>query len=76
MAAWAQGCKVTAESGLVLVVEWQRGAEVWRQTPLFPGQSHVIDLVSGEDGALIESYEGSPGFSVSLENCTPQRIRP
>jgi hypothetical protein len=74
MGAWAQGCKVTAESGVVEIIEWQRGAVVWRQTWLFPGQSHLIDLASGEDGALIETYEGSPGFSVSLENCTPQRI--
>jgi hypothetical protein len=74
MGAWAQGCKVTAESGVVEIVEWQRGAEAWRQTWLSPGQSHVIDLGSREDGAMIETYEGSPGFSVSLENCTPQRI--
>jgi hypothetical protein len=74
MGAWAQGCKVTAESGVVQVVEWQRGAEVWRGTWLFPGESRVIDLVSREDGALIETYDGSSGFTVSLSHCTPQPI--
>jgi hypothetical protein len=71
MGAWADGCKVTAESGTVLVIEWQRGTDTWRETWLSPGQSYVIDLVSPEDGAMIETYEGSPGFSVSLEHCTP-----
>lgn len=73
MGGWAEGCKVTAESGAVLIVEWQRGAEVWRQTALYPGQSYVIHLASTENGAMIESYESSPGFSVTLANCTPRR---
>jgi hypothetical protein len=75
MGAWARGCKVTGESGTVQVIEWQRGADVWRTTWLQPGQSHIIHLVGLEDGAMIETYEGSPGFSVSLKNCTPRRIQ-
>jgi hypothetical protein len=75
MGPWAHGCKVTGESGTVQIIEWQRGADAWRSTWLQPGQSHVIRLVSPEDGAMIETYEGSPGFSVSLTNCTPQRIQ-
>lgn len=75
MGAWAQGCEVTAESGTVKVVEWKRGSESWRQTVLAPGEFHVIDLVPPEDGALIEAgIEGASAFSVSLRNCTPQRI--
>jgi hypothetical protein len=74
MGSWAHGCTVTGESGTVQIIEWQRGADAWRSTWLQPGQSHVIRLVSPEDGAMIETYEGSPGFSVSLTNCTPQRI--
>ena len=74
MGAWAHGCKVTCESGKVLIIEWKRGAAEWRETWLEPRQSHVIDLVSPEDGAMIESDEGSPGFSVSLTHCTPQRL--
>jgi hypothetical protein len=76
MGAWAQGCRVTAVSGTVLVIEWQRGTDSWRETWLGAGQSHVIDLVSPEDGAMIETYEGSPGFSAALGNCTPQPIQP
>jgi hypothetical protein len=74
MGPWAEGCTVTAEAGVVLIIEWQRGAEKWRESWLYPGQSHVIHLVGPENGAMIESYDGSPGFSVSLANCTPQRI--
>jgi hypothetical protein len=76
MGAWAEGCKVTAASGAVVVVEWQRGASEWRETKLGPGESHVIHLVPPEDGALIESPEGTQEFSVSLDSCTPQQIQP
>jgi len=74
MGPWAEGCKVTAESGAVLIIEWQRGAESWRRTWVYPGQTYVIHLVAPENGAMIESYDGSPGFSVSLTNCTPRRM--
>ncbi|HEY6175352.1 MAG TPA: hypothetical protein VIX73_12935, partial [Kofleriaceae bacterium] len=74
MGAWAQGCEVTAESGTVLIIEWQRGTDSWRQTALQPRQSHVIDLVAPEDGAMIETYDNLSAFSVSLRNCTPQPL--
>jgi hypothetical protein len=74
MGSWAQGCEVTAEAGVAQIIEWQRGTDAWRSTWLYPRQSHVIDLVSPEDGAMIETYDGSPGFSVSLKNCTPQPL--
>lgn len=74
MGSWADGCEITAVSGTTLIIEWQRGTDVWRSTFLDPGESHTIDLVSPEDGALIEAPDGSTNFSVSLENCTPQNI--
>lgn len=76
MGSWANGCVVTAVTGRTLIIEWQRGAEVWRETTLNTGQSHTISLVPPENGALIESIEGSPDidFSVSLANCTPQAV--
>jgi hypothetical protein len=76
MGPWAQGCKVTAESGTVLIIEWQRGTNTWRETWLTPRQSYVIHLTPPENGAMIETYDGSPGFSVSLTNCTPQPLQP
>lgn len=76
MGAWAEGCEVTAKTGTVLIIEWQRGTNAWRATSLNPRQSHVIHLASPENGAMIESDEGSSGFSVSLRNCTPQPILP
>ena len=76
MGAWAEGCDVTAETGVVQVVEWQHGAEQWRSTVLKPGEWHVIHLVPPENGALIEAAEGVTSFSVTLRNCTPQQIKP
>jgi hypothetical protein len=76
MGAWAEGCKVTAVSGIVLVIEWQRGTDTWRETWLEPGQSHTIHLTSPEDGAMIESHEGSTGFTAGLKDCTPQPLAP
>jgi hypothetical protein len=74
MGAWADGCAVTAVSGLVLIIEWQRGTDVWRETYLDPGETHVIDLVHPEDGAMIETSDFGDNFRVSLANCTPQPI--
>ncbi|HEX3475189.1 MAG TPA: hypothetical protein VHT91_09135 [Kofleriaceae bacterium] len=76
MGAWADGCEVTGESGIARVIEWQRGTDQWRDTWLYPGQTHVIRLVPPEDGALIEGYDASPGFRVSVRNCTPQPLQP
>lgn len=75
MGAWAQGCEVTAVSGTVLIIEWLRGTDTWRETYLQPGQTHVIGLVAPENGALIESVDSWSSFSVRLNNCTPQQIR-
>jgi hypothetical protein len=74
MGSWANGCKVTATSGTVLIIEWQRGTNVWRETWLNPGDTHTIHLTAPEDGAMIEAEDYSPGFSVQLENCTPQPL--
>jgi hypothetical protein len=76
MGAWADGCEITGESGIARVIEWQRGTDRWRDTWLYPGQTHVIRLVPPEDGALIEGYDASPGFRVSVRNCTPQPLQP
>jgi hypothetical protein len=75
MGPWADGCQVTAQSGIVLIIEWQRGTNTWRETLLSPGQSHTIDLVSPENNAMIETEDGdTQGFSVTLNNCNPQPL--
>lgn len=76
MGAWAQGCQVTAVSGTVLIIEWQRGTDAWRATRLQPGQSHTIALVPPENGAMIETDDGMTSFSVTLANCTPAPLAP
>jgi hypothetical protein len=76
MGVWAQGCQVTAVSGTVLIIEWQRGTDSWRETWLQPGQSHTIDLIPPEDGAMIETDDGMTAFSVTLANCTPAPLAP
>lgn len=74
MGSWAEGCKVTAHSGVVLIIEWQRGKDEWRETRVYPGETHTISLRPGEDNAMIETVDGEPGFSASLENCDPQPL--
>jgi hypothetical protein len=74
MGAWADGCTVTAVFEYVLIVEWQRGTDTWRSTYLSPGQSHTIQLVSPEDGALIETPDTPTTFGVRLTNCTPAPV--
>jgi hypothetical protein len=75
MGSWAHGCQVTAVVGTVLIIEWERGAETWRETLLSEGETHTIQLQSPENGAMIEVNEGYPGFRVSLQNCTPQAVQ-
>ena len=75
MAAWADGCHVTAVTGTVLIVEWQRGTDEWRETLLAQGETHVIDLVGAEDNALIESPDNGSPFTVRLNNCDPNPRR-
>jgi hypothetical protein len=74
MGAWADGCEVTAVTGRVLIIEWERGADVWRRTFVDPGETHVIDLVGSEDAAMIETEENGPAFSVTLRNCNPRPL--
>jgi len=74
MGAWADGCQVTAVTGVALIIEWQRGTGTWRETYLNPGQSYTIDLIAPENNAMIEAPDGSTSFSVSLSNCNPQNI--
>ena len=74
MGAWADGCEVTATAGTVLIIEWMRGSDVWRETMMKPGDTHVIRLSSPEDGAMIETDDAGGIFSVSLRNCTPQPL--
>jgi len=74
MGPWANGCEITVTSGNVLIVEWHRGSDVWREKWLGPGDTHVINLTAPEDGVLIESDGWQGGFSVSVRNCTPQPL--
>ena len=74
MGSWANGCRVTAVTGGVLIIEWQRGTESWRETYLDRDETYTIHLAPPFDGAMIESYDDSPGFAVTLENCNPQPL--
>ena len=74
MGPWADGCRVTGIAGTVEIIEWQRGADVWRQTTLGPGETHTIALLPPEDNAVIEGLDITTGFTVLIENCTPQNI--
>ena len=74
MGLWADGCEVTALSGLVLLIEWERGNDKWRETRLQPGQKHVIHLTPPENGAMIETEDNGPAFTVSLQNCRPKPV--
>ncbi|TYL50140.1 hypothetical protein FXB39_10850 [Nocardioides sp. BGMRC 2183] len=71
MGAWADGCEVTVVTGEILVIEWQRGEDVWRETVVGPGETHTIDLVGPENGAMLETPNNSEPFTASLANCTP-----
>ena len=74
MGRWAEGCSVTSVTGRVLIIEWQRGTDVWRETLLQPGQTHVIHLVGNEDNALIESPDTTEVFKANISNCTPRPL--
>lgn len=73
MGAWADQGRVTTVSGLAQIIEWKRGTNVWRETFVHPGETYTIRLVSPEDGAMIEGP--SEGFTVSLANFHPRKIR-
>ncbi|NOV99427.1 hypothetical protein [Isoptericola chiayiensis] len=70
--SWIDGCQVEVVWGTVLVVEWRRGANDWRETLLSPGDTYTVDLRGDEDGALIEGYPF--GFGVRLTTCDPQQL--
>jgi hypothetical protein len=74
MGEWADGCEIEVVSGGVLVIEWQRGLESWRETYLSAGDTYTVDLIGSENGAMIETQNNSEPFEVSLSNCTPQPI--
>jgi hypothetical protein len=74
MGPWADGCEVTSIAGVVLIIEWERGTETWRETLLQPGETHVIDLVGSENNAMLESPYNYELFTVGLRNCTPQPL--
>jgi hypothetical protein len=74
MGAWADGCTIEAVFDTVLIIEWERGTNIWRATYLSPGQSHTIDLVSPEDNVLLETPDTPTTFGVRITNCTPQVI--
>jgi len=73
MGEWADGCEIEVVSGDVLVIEWERGVEEWRETHLSAGDSYTIDLVDSENSAMIETNTTEP-LRVSLSNCTPQEM--
>lgn len=76
MGPWADGGRVTVVSGDVLIIEWKRGSEVWREKRLKTGDTYTIALRPGEDSAMIESPDAAePRFTVSLANFKPQPIR-
>jgi hypothetical protein len=74
MGAWASGCRITAVSGEVLIIEWRRGTDTWRSRYLQPGETHTIQLVGQEDGALLETPDTPTDFTVRIDNCTPQPV--
>ena len=74
MGEWADGCEIEVVSGRVLIIEWERGKDGWRETYLSAGETYTIKLVGSENGAMIETPNNVEPFEVSLSNCTPQEI--
>ena len=74
MGEWADGCEIEVVSGGVLVIEWERGLNDWRETNLSAGETYTINLTGSENGAMIETPNNTEPFEVSLSNCTPQEI--
>ena len=71
MGEWADGCEIEVVSGRVLIIEWERGKDGWRETYLSAGETHTIKLVGSENGAVIETPNNVEPFEVSLSNCMP-----
>jgi hypothetical protein len=83
MGSWAHGCKITAVSGRVLIVEWRRGEEKWDEYYIEPSETHTVDLTTRntlgdpQNSVLIEGPDGTlTPFQVSLANCSPPTPSP
>ncbi|TDD27308.1 hypothetical protein E1218_10780 [Kribbella turkmenica] len=74
MGAWADGCTVRVVTGRVLIIEWERGTDEWRETRVNAGQAYTISLSGSEDGAMIETDNEVEPFTVSVSNCTPRPL--
>ncbi|MFF1822142.1 discoidin domain-containing protein [Kribbella sp. NPDC058245] len=74
MGAWADGCTVHVVTGRVLIIEWKRGTDVWRETRMDAGETYTISLSGSEDGAMIETDNDLAPFTVSISNCTPKPL--
>ncbi|MFK4083638.1 PKD domain-containing protein [Kribbella sp. NPDC020789] len=74
MGAWADGCAVRVVTGRVLIIEWERGKDVWRETLVNAGETHTISLSGTENGAMIETNNDLEPFTVSISNCTPRPL--
>jgi hypothetical protein len=66
-----RGDRVTGE---ILVIEWERGTNDWRETLVRTGQTYTIDLVGRENGAMLETPNNTEPFTASFASCTPQPI--
>ena len=73
MGGWADGCEIEVVTGGVLVIEWERGLDEWRETYLSAGDTYTINLTGAEDGALIETPNNTEPFEVSLSSARLSR---
>jgi len=74
MGEWADGCKIKVVSGGVLVIEWQRGKDEWRETLLSAGDAYTINLSGSENSAMIETPNNLEPFKITLSSCAPRQI--
>ena len=74
MGAWADGCTVRVVTGRILIIEWERGTDEWRETRVNAGQAYTISLSGSEDGAMIETDNDVQPFTLSVSNCTPRPL--
>jgi hypothetical protein len=74
MGPWADGCEVTVLTGAILVIQWERGTDVWREKQVEPGETYTIDLVGSENGAMLETPNNTEPFTARLANCSPEPV--
>ena len=72
MGEWADGCEIEVVSGGVLIIEWERGLDGWRETYLSAGDTYTINLVGSENGAMIETPNNVEPFEF---RCRTARLR-